>query len=83
MMGRNTSTYSARTWLSNQRLTKFGALLLAAIAANAGAGKRWLKAEPPNIDEANDALHSIARDADRAGQVLARIRAPSHSIRGN
>ncbi len=56
---------------------------LAAIAANAGAGKRWLKAEPPNIDEANDALHSIARDADRAGQVLARIRAPSHSIRGN
>ncbi len=48
---------------------------LAAIAANAGAGQRWLQAEPPNIDEANDALRSIARDAHRAGQVLARIRA--------
>jgi soluble lytic murein transglycosylase len=35
MIGRKSSTYSAKTWLSNQRLTKFGALLLAAIAANA------------------------------------------------
>ena len=48
---------------------------LAAIAANAGAGERWLKAEPPNIDEANGALRAIARDADHAGQILARIRA--------
>jgi signal transduction histidine kinase len=48
---------------------------LAAIAANAGAGGRWLKAEPPKIDAASDALRSIASDAHRAGQVLARIRA--------
>ena len=48
---------------------------LAAIAANAGAGERWLKAEPSNIDEATNSLRRIARDAHRAGEVLDRIRA--------
>jgi len=48
---------------------------LAAIAANAGAGERWLKAEPPNIDEANGALRAIARDADHSARF-----SPAHGL---
>ena len=48
---------------------------IAATVANAGAGLRWLGAEPPNLDEVRQALERIARDGDRAGAVIGRIRA--------
>jgi PAS domain S-box-containing protein len=48
---------------------------LAAIVTNANASLRWLAGESPNLDEARDALGRILRDGNRAGDVIARIRA--------
>jgi C4-dicarboxylate-specific signal transduction histidine kinase len=48
---------------------------LAAVVANANAAERWLAAKPPNQAEANAALKRITRDANRASEVIARIRA--------
>jgi PAS domain S-box-containing protein len=48
---------------------------LAAIVANAGACARWLAAQPPEMDEARNAVQRVIRDADRATDVVARIRA--------
>ena len=47
---------------------------IAATVANAQAALRWLGAEPPNLDEARQALRRIARDGDRAGAVVGRVR---------
>jgi PAS domain S-box-containing protein len=48
---------------------------LAALVANAGAALRWLAGDPPRMDKARQALTRIARDANRASNVIARIRA--------
>ena len=48
---------------------------LAAIGAYAGAGQRWLAGERPNMSEATDALRKIGQEANRAGQVIGRVRA--------
>ena len=48
---------------------------LAAIVANGNAGARWLAASPPNLAEVNTALERIVRDANRAGDIINRIRA--------
>jgi C4-dicarboxylate-specific signal transduction histidine kinase len=48
---------------------------LAAVVANANACERWLAAQPANEPEAHDALRRITRDANRAAEVIARIRA--------
>jgi PAS domain S-box-containing protein len=48
---------------------------LAAVVAGANACERWLSAPLPNIEEAEQGLHRIARDAKRASEVIARIRA--------
>ena len=42
---------------------------------NANASLRWLAAATPNLDEARDAIGRIVRDGNRAGEVIARIRA--------
>ena len=47
---------------------------LAAMVASAGAGKRWLAQEPPNVEKAVGAFDRIVSDASRAGEVIARIR---------
>jgi len=47
---------------------------LAAVVMNGNACRRWLAAEPPNLDEARGAAQRVVRDGERAGQVLARIR---------
>lgn len=47
---------------------------LAAIVANGNACTRWLAADPPNRGEANAAIQRIVRDANRASDVIARIR---------
>jgi len=48
---------------------------LGAVVTNAGAALRWLDGEPPNLNEAREALRRIVRDGNRAGEVVARIRA--------
>jgi PAS domain S-box-containing protein len=48
---------------------------LAALVANGHACMRWLAQEPPNLDEAQDAARRIVRDANRASDVIVRIRA--------
>ena len=48
---------------------------LTAVIANANASLRWLAAAAPNLDEARDAVSRILRDGNRAGEVIARIRA--------
>ena len=43
---------------------------LAAIAINGGAGLRFLRMEPPNLDEARSLLEAIRRDSHRAVELL-------------
>jgi PAS domain S-box-containing protein len=48
---------------------------LAAVVMNGNACRRWLAAEPPDLDEARQAAQRVVKDGVRAGEVLARIRA--------
>ncbi|HEX4410422.1 MAG TPA: GAF domain-containing protein [Xanthobacteraceae bacterium] len=48
---------------------------LASISSNGGAALRFLKHEPPNLDETRSALQSMVRDSHRASQVFDSIRA--------
>jgi PAS domain S-box-containing protein len=48
---------------------------IAAAATNAQAALRWLGARPPNLEEAREALRRIVENANRAGDVIGRIRA--------
>ncbi len=41
---------------------------------NARAGMRFLEMNPPNLDEAKEALGCIVRDADRAKDIVGRMR---------
>jgi C4-dicarboxylate-specific signal transduction histidine kinase len=47
---------------------------LAAIITNAGACARWLAMKPIELQEANDAVACIVRDAERASDVIKRVR---------
>jgi two-component system sensor kinase FixL len=47
---------------------------LAAVVTNVGACLRWLARDPPNLDEARDALERVVRDGNRASDVIARVR---------
>ena len=48
---------------------------LAAVVTNANACLRWLAGPIPNLAEAREALARIARDGNRASDVIGRIRA--------
>jgi PAS domain S-box-containing protein len=48
---------------------------LTAVITNGNACLRWLAAATPNLDEAREAVGRILRDGNRAGNVIARIRA--------
>ena len=48
---------------------------LAAVVTNGGACLRWLGRDPPNLDEAAEAVRRIMRDATRASDVIAHTRA--------
>ena len=66
------------------RITSLGALTasiaheinqpLTAVIINAGAGLRWLKSEPPNLEEVRQMLERIRGDGARAGDIIGRIR---------
>ena len=47
---------------------------IAATATNAAAALRWLGAQPPNLEEARQALDRSVNDAMRAGDIIGRIR---------
>jgi signal transduction histidine kinase len=48
---------------------------LGSIMASVGPCLRWLNAQPPDLGSARVALERIANDADRASQVINRVRA--------
>ncbi len=48
---------------------------LAAIVATSHACRRWLSADPPNLERAKVTLERIIRDANSASEVVSRIRA--------
>jgi C4-dicarboxylate-specific signal transduction histidine kinase len=47
---------------------------IAAAVTNAEAALRWLGARPPDLEEVGQALGRIVKDANRAGDVIGRIR---------
>ncbi|KXU38582.1 hypothetical protein AXE65_00980 [Ventosimonas gracilis] len=47
---------------------------LAAIVTSGDACQRWLTREPPDLGRARDALARIRSDAERASQIIARMR---------
>jgi PAS domain S-box-containing protein len=47
---------------------------IATVRNNARAGTRYLEMNPPNLEEAKVALDHVVRDADRAGDIVGRIR---------
>lgn len=47
---------------------------IAATVTNANAAQRWLDAQPPDLGEVGQVLGRIVRDANRAADVLKRIR---------
>jgi len=47
---------------------------IATTVTNAHAALRWLDAQPPDVEEARQALHRIVNDGNRAGDVIGRIR---------
>lgn len=53
---------------------------IGAIVTNAGAGMRWLGAEPPELDETRKVLGRILKDGNRANEVITRIRAMSRKM---
>ena len=48
---------------------------LGAIVANANAALLWLARQPPELDEVRGRLERIARDGNRASEVIGRVRA--------
>jgi PAS domain S-box-containing protein len=48
---------------------------IAAALTNANAARRWLGAEPPNLEEVRQALDRIIRNGSRASDIIDRIRA--------
>jgi len=47
---------------------------LAAVVTSAGACRRWLAQDPPGIDNARRAVDRIVSEANRASEVIARVR---------
>ena len=81
-----TALQEARAELERvSRVTTMGALTasiahevnqpLAGVVTSANAALNWLAAHPPNLAKTREALERVLRDATRAGEVIARIRA--------
>jgi two-component system, sensor histidine kinase and response regulator len=48
---------------------------LGAVVTNGNAALRWLAGQPPNLEEAGSAIGRTIREANRASEVIGRIRA--------
>jgi PAS domain S-box-containing protein len=53
---------------------------IAATVTNAQAALRWLRAQPPDLDEVRASLSRIVEDGKRAGNVIGGIRAFIHKV---
>jgi signal transduction histidine kinase len=84
------SAFEAQTQLARvARLTNLGALTasiahevnqpLAAIVMSGDACRRWLDRDPPNLDNARQAVDRIIDDANRASDVITRVRSLARS----
>jgi|ERR1700688_3342330 len=84
------AAYEARSQLAHVvRVTTLGELTasiahevnqpLAAAVINGNACMRWLAAEPPNLDEARQAVARLVKDANRASDIIAQVRALTKS----
>ncbi len=84
------AAFEARSQLAHvMRVTTLGELTasiahevnqpLAAVVINGNASLRWLADAPPNLDEARAAIGRIVKDANRASDVVARVRALTKS----
>jgi C4-dicarboxylate-specific signal transduction histidine kinase len=80
------AAYEARSQLAHVgRVTTMGELTasiaheinqpLAAVITNGNACVRWLAADPPNLDEARAAIGRLVKDANRASEIIAQVRA--------
>ena len=84
------AAYEARSQLAHVgRVTTLGELTasiahevnqpLAAAVINGNACLRWLADEPPNLDEARQAVTRLVKDANRASEIIAQVRALTKS----
>jgi len=84
------AAYEARSQLAHVvRVTALGELTasiahevnqpLAAAVINGNACLRWLAAQPPNLDEAKQAVVRLVKDANRASDIIAQVRALTKS----
>ena len=48
---------------------------ITAMVTNAQAGLNWLRAQPPNLEEVEQSLNSIAKNGKRACKLVAQLRA--------
>ncbi len=48
---------------------------LGAVVTNGSAAQRWLAGQPPNLEETREAIDRTVREANRASDVIGRIRA--------
>ncbi|MGA2567222.1 MAG: ATP-binding protein [Pseudolabrys sp.] len=80
------AAYEARSQLAHVgRVTTLGELTasiahevnqpLAATVINGNACLRWLADDPPNLDEARQAVARLVKDANRASEIIAQVRA--------
>jgi signal transduction histidine kinase len=53
---------------------------IAAIVTNAGAGLRWLTAQPSDLEETKQALSRICKDGKRASEIITRMRALARKV---
>jgi C4-dicarboxylate-specific signal transduction histidine kinase len=84
------AAYEARSQLAHVgRVTTLGELTasiahevnqpLAAAVINGNACLRWLADEPPNLGEARQAVTRLIKDANRASEIIAQVRALTKS----
>lgn len=84
------AAYEARSQLAHvSRVTTLGELTasiahevnqpLAAVVTNGNACVRWLAADPPDLDEARAAIGRLVKDANRASEIIAQVRALTRS----
>jgi C4-dicarboxylate-specific signal transduction histidine kinase len=84
------TAYEARSQLAHVgRVTTMGELTasiahevnqpLAAVVTNGNACVRWLAADPPNLGEARAAIGRLVKDANRASEIIAQVRALTRS----
>ncbi|HEY1475285.1 MAG TPA: ATP-binding protein [Pseudolabrys sp.] len=80
------AAYEARSQLAHVgRVTTLGEMTasiahevnqpLAAAVINGNACLRWLADKPPNLDEARQAVTRLVKDANRASEIIAQVRA--------